>query len=177
LARAALFRLLQCSHKTLAQMNAPRPHFPTFGSTRPTARGLAPLWAMPLGVAAAGVLLSGCVGNPFKGAQVDPNSPVAADVARLQRQPTKFPSFASIPKAPTDIRPLAQYGRQARAVSAAGEAVQTATADSTWTLKDSEAFAAAARREAGPQLEPPTPGDAEAFAKELRQRATPPPPR
>ncbi|MBW8814587.1 MAG: hypothetical protein JF588_14285 [Caulobacterales bacterium] len=125
----------------------------------------------------SGALLGGCIGNPFKGAQVDPSSPVAADVARLQRQPTKFPSFASIPNAPTDIRPLAQYGRQAKAVTAAGEAVQTATAEGTWTLQNTEAFAAAARRAAGPQVEPPTPGDAEAFAKELRQRATPPPPR
>jgi hypothetical protein len=147
-------------------MNASRPHFPSTAHI-----------AGALGVLATGMLLGGCVGNPFKGAQVDPNSPVAADVARLQRQPTKFPSFASIPKAPTDVRPLAQYGRQAQAVTTAGQAVQTATADSTWTLQNSEAFAAAARRAAGPQLEPPTPGNAEAFAKEQRQRATPPPPR
>jgi hypothetical protein len=147
-------------------MNASRPHFPIFARI-----------AGMLCAAAAGALLSGCVGNPFKGAQIDPNSPVAADVARLTRQPAKFPSFASIPKPPTDIRPLAQYGRQAQAVDAAGEAVQVATAPDTWTLQNSEAFAAAARRAAGPQLEPPTPGNAEAFAKEQRQRATPPPPR
>ncbi len=143
-------------------MNASRPHFPNS----------APLWA-----AAACVLLSGCVGNPFKGGKIDPNSPVAADVARVSHQPAKLPSFASIPNPPADIRPLAQYGRQARAVTAAGEAVQVATAPGTWTLQNSEAFAEAARREAGPQLEPPTPGTAEAFAKEQRQRATPPPPR
>lgn len=147
-------------------MNASRPHFQTVVRI-----------AAPLCVAAACGLLAGCVGNPFSGAQVDANSAVAADVARLQRQPTKFPSFASIPNAPTDIRPLAQYGRQAQAVANAGEAVQTATAPGTWTLQNSEAFAAAARREAGPQLEPPPPGTAEAFAKEQRQRATPPPPR
>lgn len=147
-------------------MNAPRPHFPTVARI-----------AAPLCLVAACGLLSGCVGNPFKGAQVDPSSPVAADVARLQRKPTKFPSFASIPNPPTDIRPLAQYGRQAQAVVASGEAIQTATAPGTWTLQNSEAFAAAARREAGPQLQPPAPGTAEAFAKEQRQRATPPPPR
>lgn len=147
-------------------MNAPRPHFPTgFRSVR------------LLCAAAACVGLSSCVGNPFEGAKVDPSSPVAADVARLSRQPTKFPSFASIPNPPTDLRPVAQYGRQAAAVSASGEAVQTATADGTWTLQNSEAFAATARREAGPQLEPPKPGAAESFAKEQRQRATPPPPR
>jgi hypothetical protein len=145
-------------------MNASRPLFPTIP-------GVGTAFAL----AAGSLLLSGCVGNPFKDAKVDPASPVAADVARVTRQPGKFPTFASIPKAPTDIRPLAQYGRDANAVLAQGEALIQATAPGTWTLQGTDEFAAKARRDAGPQIEPPKPGDAEAFARELRERATPPP--
>jgi hypothetical protein len=122
-------------------------------------------------------MLSACIGNPFKDAKIDPASPVAPDVARLTRGDAKFPTFASIPNPPKDIRPLAQYGRSAQAVLAEGEALTQATAPGTWTLEGTDAFAEKARRDAGPQLEPPTPGDAEAFARELRERAKPPPPR
>lgn len=122
-------------------------------------------------------MLSGCIGNPFKETKIDPASPVAADVARMSRQDGKFPTFASIPKAPTDIRPLAQYGRDAHAILAQGAALEQATAPGTWTLQGTDDFASKARKDAGPQVEPPKPGDAEAFARALRERATPPPPR
>lgn len=151
---------------TLAQMNASRPLFPTI-----------PGVGIALAVGAGCALLAGCVGNPFVDAKVDPASPVAPDVSRMTRQAGKFPTFASIPKAPTDIRPLAQYGRDANAILAEGAALERATAPGTWTLQGTDAFADRARRDAGPQIEPPKPGDAEAFARDLRERATPPPPR
>jgi hypothetical protein len=122
-------------------------------------------------------LLSACIGNPFKDAKIDPASPVAPDVAKMTRGDAKFPTFASIPPPPSDIRPLAQYGRSANSILAEGQALNRATAPETWTLQGTDDFAEKARRDAGPQLEPPTPGDAEAFAKALRERATPPPPR
>ncbi len=121
--------------------------------------------------------VGGCVGAPFQDAKVDPTSPVAADVARITRTGGPFPTFAGIPKAPTDIRPLAAYGREARAILAEGAALEAATAPGTWTLEGTDAFAEKSRRDAGPQIAPPTPGDAEAFARALRERATPPPPR
>lgn len=127
--------------------------------------------------AGACALLSACVGSPFKEAKIDPASPVAADVARLTRADSKFPTFAGIPKAPTDIRPVAQYGRDASGVLAQGAALVQATGPETWTLQATEDFATKGRRDAGPQIAPPTPGDAEAFARALRERATPPPPR
>ena len=145
-------------------MNASRPLFPTI-----------PAIGTALALAAGSVLLSGCVGNPFKDTKIDPTSAVAGDVARLTRQDGKFPTFASIPKAPTDIRPLARYGQDANAVIAQGEALNQATAPGTWTLQGTDDFATKALKDAGPQIEPPKPGDAEAFAKALRERATPPP--
>lgn len=122
-------------------------------------------------------LLSACVGNPFKDAAIDPASAVAADVERLTRERSAFPTFAGIPNAPTDVRPAANYGRDAKAMLRAGETLERDTAPETWTLKATDAFVEQARRDAGPQIEPPKPGDAEAFARELRERATPPPPR
>lgn len=130
-----------------------------------------------LAAAAACALLGGCLGSPFGDARIDPSSPVSADVARLTRGDQPFPTFASIPKPPDDIRPLAEYGESAQAVLAAGEALVAATAPSTWTLENTDAFADKAREDAGPQYEGREPGDAEAFARELRERATPPPPR
>ena len=140
-------------------------------------RPLFPNAVRPLVVAAGCALLGGCVGNPFKGAEIDPASPIAPEAARLTRQNAKSPSFASIPSPPTDVRPLAQYGGDANQVLAAGQALEVATAPGTWTLQSTEDFANKARRDAGPQIAPPTAGDAEAFAKALRERATPPPPR
>lgn len=122
-------------------------------------------------------MLAGCVGNPFVDAKVDPNSAVAADVTRLTRQPAKFPTFASIPAPPTDLRAPAAYGQDAQAVLAAGDALIRATEPSTWTLGDTEAFAETARRDAGPALAPAATGSADAFARQQRERATPPPPR
>lgn len=128
-------------------------------------------------LAGAGLVAAGCTGVPFTDAKIDPASPVAADVAKMTRQDAKFPTFAGIPPEPKNLRPVAQYGADAREVMAAGDAVVAATAPSTWTLQDTEAFASRSREDAGPQIEPPRPGDAEAFARELRERATPPPPR
>lgn len=121
--------------------------------------------------------LGGCVGSYFKDAPIDPASAVAGDVSRLTRQDAPFPSFASIPKPPTDIRPLPAYGREAQSVLAAGAALEAATAPGTWTLSGTDDFADRARQDAGPQIDPPKPGDADAFARSLRERATPPPPR
>lgn len=147
-------------------MNAPCPLFPI------TAKATSGLIAV-----AGALLLNGCVGNPFADSKVDPASPVAGDVARLTRQDGRFPTFSGIPNPPKDLRPTPQYGRDARGVAAAAAALIAATEPGTWTLKDTEAFADTARKSAGPTLEPANPGDAEAFAREQRARATPPPPR
>lgn len=151
-------------------MNAPRPLFP---NVRRASRLL--LIAGAFG--GAGTLLAGCIGNPFADAKVDPASPVAAEVARIAKTNTDYPSFADIPAIPQDLRPVRLYGREARAVKQAGEKLVAETAPETWTLKNTESFAAEAQRDAGPTFEEGPQRDPEAFARELRERATPPPPR
>ena len=147
-------------------MNASRPFFPKVA-------GL----ARPLALVAGCAVLSGCVSTPFREAVIDPKSAVAGDVERLTRGEGKFPTFADIPATPKDVRPLAQFGVAARSLTVAGDDLMRATAPETWTLQATEAFVEKARRDVGPEIEPPKPGDAEAFARELRERATPPPPR
>jgi hypothetical protein len=131
--------------------------------------------ALAAGVAGC-ALLSGCVGNPFKDAIVDPRSPVAAEVAKSVRPGAPYPTFVNFPKAPTGVRPIKQYGVDAGRMEMDAAKLIAATAASSWTLNDTEIFAAQARTDAGPILPAAQPGDTEAFAKDLKARATPPPP-
>jgi hypothetical protein len=136
---------------------------------------------IPLGVslmagAGACALVAGCMGNPFAAAQVDPGSPIAPEVARIANSDRPYPTFASIPQVPKDVRPARQYGQQAKAIEQARADLEAQTASETWSLTDPEAVAAQARRDAGPELAPGATGDTAAFAATQRKRATPPPP-
>lgn len=153
-------------------MNAPLRLFAK-APVRTSARGL-------MLCACAGLLLAGCAtrSNPFATAPIDPSSPVAADVARMARTGGPFPTFADIPPIPTDQRPVAQWGKEARQLNVARSTLERESAPNTWTLNGTERFQARAQAEAGPAIQ----GDAssstaatEAFARQLRERATPPP--
>jgi len=135
-----------------------------------------PIAAKLMAGAAVCGLLSACVGNPFADARVDPRSPIAAEVAKSVRADAAYPTFRGIPPVPKNVRPHRQYGQQAALIEKEGKALETATADSTWTLNDSEAFAAKAHADAGPEVPPVDPSSTEAFARDLQKRATPPPP-
>jgi hypothetical protein len=139
-------------------------------------RGIRRAIGLMAGVGAC-ALISGCVGNPFENAQVDPTSPVAAEVARVANTNRPYPTFASIPSAPKDVRAPRQYGRAASEIEAARNELEQNTAPETWSLKDTEAFAEDARKVAGSEA-PPRASSAESadFAARQRKRATPPPP-
>ena len=132
--------------------------------------------AQLLACAGACALLSACVGNPFEDAKVDPRSPVAAEVAKSVKSNAPYPTFAGVPSAPKDVRPHPQFGKAATQIEQAKAEVDQSTADSAWTLTDPEALANEGRSTLGPDLPAAQPADAEAFAKDLRKRATPPPP-
>jgi hypothetical protein len=130
--------------------------------------------ALAAGVASC-TLLSGCV-HFFTDAKVDPRSPVAAEVAKAVNPNAPYPTFIGFPKKPEGVKPPPQYGLAAGKVEADAATVIAASADSTWTLGGTEAFAAQTRADAGPALPPVVPGDTEAFANDQKARATPPPP-
>jgi len=122
-------------------------------------------------------LLAACVGNPFEDAKVDPRSPIAAEVASAVRPDAVYPTFAGIPPVPKDVRPHRQYGKAATDISTAADELAVATAEDTWTLNNTETFAADARAGVGPEIPPASQADTEAYSNALRKRATPPPPR
>jgi hypothetical protein len=148
-------------------MNAPRRNFMSLEAGARTARLVG-------GVAAAS-LLSACVGH-IASTRVDPHSPIAPVAAKLARADKDYPRFSEIPPAPKDVLPVRIFGQRASALETARNQLDTATAPNTWTLNNSETFAAKARREAGPDFSRRTPADTESFARDARRRATPPPP-
>ena len=148
-------------------MNAPHR---LFVITRPAVR---------LAGALLGLGLVSCApGNPLATAPIDPRSPIAGDVAALAHQNKAYPTFASIPLEPKDVRAPRAWGQSAQQIEVAGNKLVRETADNTWTLNGTEAFAAAGLKQAGPPIAGPesTTAATEAYVREMRRRATPPPP-
>lgn len=128
-----------------------------------------------MGAAAA---LGACASNPLAdNAPVDPASPIAPQVAAIAGAERPYPRFSEIPKTPTDERPVAAWASAAGEVRATGEELAQQTAPETWALQNTEAFAAQARAAVGDEAASERAGgDTETFAREQRERATPPPP-
>lgn len=128
--------------------------------------------------ACAGLALfaGGCLDGPTTRARIDPSSPIAAEANRLEKAQSRYPTFAQIPPAPKDVRPLAAFAELAADVRAAAARLERETAPDTWTLTGTERFAAAAEQRVGEDPGPAKAADTEAFARSLRERATPPPP-
>lgn len=147
-------------------MNAPHRLFVT-----------APIALRIAGLAACLGLGACAVENPLRVGAIDASSPIAAEASRLAHETKAFPTFAQIPPVPTDVRPVRAWGPAAKQVELAAAQLMRDTAPSTWTLSDTDTFAADARRRAGPvPAAESTTAATEAYAKELRKRATPPPP-
>ena len=134
------------------------------------------------GAALMGALagLAACA-SPFSPPRADPTSPVAAAadaVAKASKRADR-PTFIDIPAIPTDIRTPVQFKKAVGAEKLAADQLKRDTAPGTWTLSNTETYAAKARREARvPTLAAPTDADraaTEAFAKAARERATAPP--
>lgn len=117
--------------------------------------------------------------SPFKTAPVDPSSPVAAAVAAAAKTKGARLKLSEIPAIPSDIPSADQIRGAVAQQQAAGDALTRATAPSTWELKETEAYAAKARRDVTPPaFEAPTDTDranTEAFARAARGRASAPP--
>lgn len=163
--------MARSSHKTFVVMNAHNRVFVTRFFSAPRLR----LVACACGLA----MLNNCAGaNPFSTAAVDKSSPIASEVKAKARASRTYPRFADIPPVPTDARPVAAWGPAASDTAAAGQRLEEATAPSTWSLNDTATFATRAQGSTTDQGASgnATSADTEAFARQLRQRATPPPP-
>ena len=123
------------------------------------------------------LVVAGCA-TPFSAAQVDPTSPVAEATRAASHQKGHRPTFADIPAMPTDVRGPAAYRNSIAAQEAAGEKLRRDAAPDTFTLKDTDSYAARTRAAAkAPDFEAPTDADradTDAFAKAARGRASAP---
>jgi hypothetical protein len=112
-------------------------------------------------------------------AQFAPGSPVAKAIAEARAHPGPMPSFAQFPKKPTDMRPAASWIQGEAALKNEAREL-AAVAVAPVEISDPDAYAKALRAESGlDQVQPPGPNNAaelDAYARELRERATPPPP-
>lgn len=92
-----------------------------------------------------------------------------------------YPTFAAIPQAPNDVRPARAWRDNIAGVQAAGARLAAETAPSTFSLTGTEDFAETTRRRldaGGPAPDAAaSQAAADAFARSIRQRATPPPSR
>jgi len=121
-------------------------------------------------------VLAGCASvNPFATAPVDPQSPAAKAVLEAARADRAYPKFSDIPPAPTDVRPARAWAAAVADVEAARAHLYAETARGTWTLSETEAFAAKAQADVTPPPVAGAPANTEAFARDARERATPPP--
>ncbi|MDO9335414.1 MAG: hypothetical protein EON95_12410 [Caulobacteraceae bacterium] len=117
--------------------------------------------------------------RPFDAVAVNPTSPAKADIEAVLASPGDFPTFASIPVAPTDLPSPEAMKAEVEDQTTEGLYVTNSTAPETWDLDASDAFAARAMSDANVGgIRPPT--DAEiaesaAFAAAARARAKAPP--
>ncbi|HEY1749789.1 MAG TPA: hypothetical protein VGG29_00890 [Caulobacteraceae bacterium] len=104
-------------------------------------------------------------------------SPAVRAAIGEARARAAYPSFASIPPLPKDVRPLKAWRQAVTTTEAEGARLQRQAAAEPWTLRDTDAWADTERGQAAAprQITQPSQADSEAFAAAMRARATPPP--
>jgi hypothetical protein len=139
---------------------------------------LAPLFSFgSIAAIAAGAIcatlpraLSAAVAAPSPAPLLPPD--LVADAAAVHA----YPTFCAIPAAPTNVRTASAFKALVVDTRVAGARVVASTAPSTFSLTDTEAFAAAARAFAAPPapMSSTDQSPTEAFATSARDRALPP---
>ena len=129
-------------------------------------------------VALTGLGLTACAGS-FE-AETDAESPLAPRVQQIVDANRVYPRWADFPATPTDLPQPMQLATQVNTLKVSGAALEGEASRLEWMLSDPADFAAQvnARIDATP-VSPEsakTLEEIEAFAEQLRQRATAPPP-
>jgi hypothetical protein len=103
-------------------------------------------------------------------------SPITTAAIASAEAPAAYPSFASIPTYPKDLRPLSAWKSAIVSIQTAGVVLTERAAAEPWTLANTEVWAADERAIA--TAPPPINNgeDTAAFIAQMRERATPPPP-
>ena len=131
---------------------------------------------------AAAAMLSGCTTPPkslFQFGDVDPNSPVAAEVRAASASTGSPPRFSDIPAKPVDVRSASAWRAAVLDETSLKQKTEAEAAAIPFTLTGTEAWAANTHARVLPQYSQQAPADAraqaEAFAAQAAARATPPP--
>ena len=128
-----------------------------------------------LAVAAA---LAGCASNPSRAA-VDKTSPAAPAIAELPRTLGPYPRWSQFPRGPQPTPPPSEIASSVADLRGAQANLLSSASQLQWTLSGTTTFAEEARAQINPEYAAPAPADesaqAEAYAKSLREKATPPP--
>lgn len=105
-----------------------------------------------------------------------PPGPLPPDLVAKARSIDAYPTFCAIPPTPAGVRGAGAFKAAVMDTRISGARLVRQTAPSTFSLSDTEAFAAAERGQAAPPppMTMPSQGAAEDFAKAARARATPP---
>lgn len=102
---------------------------------------------------------------------------ITPDLLARAEAPAPYPTFASVPPIPKDLRPVGDWRAAVVGVQEDGARLERYAASMPWSLTDSEAWAARARTEATPP--PPvttsTDPETEALVAAMRARAMTPP--
>jgi len=106
----------------------------------------------------------------------DAPSQTTAAIASAEKK-APYPTFASVPPVPKDIRPFADWKTAVSSIQTAGKSLAAQAAEQQWTLADTEGFAAQARSEATPPRQQTFAEDpaTAALVAEMRARAKAPP--
>jgi hypothetical protein len=138
------------------------------------ARRLAPACA----AISAAAALAGCASNP-SAAQVDKTSPAAPAIAEATKTPGPYPRWSQFPRGPQPVPPPSEIASSVADLQSAQANLLSSANKLPWTLSGTTAFAGEARGQINPAYAAPAPADeraqAEAYARSLREQATPPP--
>lgn len=144
----------------------------------PSARGNKS--ALPVLAAIAGSLaLAGCMAHDPFAPPTDPASAAAQRVNEAAARDLPYPRWSEFPAAPTDVPAPAEFAMRVADAEEAQAILEAQARDLVWTLEDSEGWATSTRAQVDASLAQPAPPDAraqaEAWAAEMRAKATPPP--
>ncbi len=132
---------------------------------------------MGAAAAASGCVLPGQV-RGIAGLPMDARSQEAKDVLEHSRHPGPYPKFADIPPVPTDVRPPEAWRAAVLDLKGRKAQLDADAAALPPPAQDTEAYAAETRPRLPSNVDAPppeTPQQTEAYARALRERATPPP--
>lgn len=131
---------------------------------------------------AAAAALAGCASNPSRassGTAVDKTSPAAPAIAELPKTLGPFPRWSQFPRGPQPAPPPSEIASSVANLQAAQASLLASASQLQWTLSGTATFAQSARAQINPEYAAPAPADesaqVEAYAKALREKATPPP--